>query len=143
MPRLFLTLCAALLSAAALSPQTAPVRAKVRVILVDKDLNQKPVPFVVVKFANPAGGAAIEAKTGLDGSATITLPAGHYTVFTPKPAEMGGKRYSWNFAADVSGSQSEIDLTNDNAKVEELVADPKNTSASGGDLTALFDKLKN
>src|SRR5262250_670601 len=103
MPRLFLTLCAVLLSAAALSPQTAPVRVKVRVILVDKDLNQKPVPFAVVKFTGPSG-PAIEAKTGLDGSAATTLPAGHYTVSTPKPAEMGGKRYSWNFAADVSGT---------------------------------------
>src|SRR5215475_12518323 len=139
MPRLFLTFCAALLSVAALSPQT--VRVKVRVILVDKDLNQKPVPFVVVKFAGSAG-SAIEAKTGLDGSAATSLPAGRYTVSTPKPAEMGGKRYSWNFAADVRGAEQEIDLTNDNAKIEELVADTKNASA-GGDLTSLFEKLKN
>src|SRR5215475_8900426 len=111
MPRLFLSLCAALLSAAALSPQTAPVHIKVRVILVDKDLNQKPVPFLVLKFAGSAG-SPIEAKTGLDGSATTTLPAGHYTISTPKPVEMGGKRFSWNFAADISGAQQEIDLTN-------------------------------
>src|SRR5215467_5900936 len=142
MPRLFLTLCAALLSAAALSPQTAPVRVKVRVILVDKDLNQKPVPFVVVKFAG-SSGPAVETKTGLDGSATASLSAGHYTVSTPKPAEMGGKRYSWNFGADVSSAQQEIDLTNDNAKVEELASDSKNANAGSGDLTALFDRLKN
>src|SRR5262245_4514099 len=141
MPRLFLTFCAALLSAAALSPQT-PVRVKVRVILVDKDLNQKPVPFVVVKFAGSAG-PAVEAKTGLDGSASTSLPAGHYTVSTPKPAEMGGKRYSWSFAADVGGTAQEIDLTNDNAKVEELASDSKNANAGSGDLTTLFDKLKN
>src|SRR5215475_15904360 len=124
MPRLFLTLCAVLLSAAALSPQTAPVRVKVRVILVDKDLNQKPVPFLVVKFHSSAG-ADVEAKTGLDGSFTAALTPGHYTVSTPKPTEMGGKRYSWNFAEDVSGAQQEIDLTNDNAKVEDLAPDPK------------------
>ena len=140
MPRLFLTFCAALLSVAALSPQT--VRVKVRVILVDKDLNQKPVPFVVVKFAGSAG-PAVETKTGLDGSASTSLPAGHYTVSTPKPTEMGGKRYSWNFVADVSASQQEIDLTNDNAKVEELASETKSAGSGGGDLTTLFDKLKN
>src|SRR5215813_9416232 len=140
MPRLFLTFCAALLSVAALSPQT--VRVKVRVILVDKDLNQKPVPFVVVKFAGSAG-PAVEAKTGLDGSASTSLPAGHYTVSTPKPAEMGGKRYSWNFGADISGTAQEIDLTNDNAKVEELASDTKNANAGSSDLTSLFDRLKN
>src|SRR5215475_5885022 len=139
MPSFFLALCGALLSAFAFSPQTNPVRVKVRVILVDKDLNQKPVPFLVVKF-NSSAGADIEAKTGLDGSLTAALTPGHYTVSTPKPVEMGGKRYSWNFAADVAGTAQEIDLTNDNAKVEELAPDPKNASAASGDLTALFDK---
>src|SRR5262249_42509476 len=80
---------------------------------------------------------------GLDGSASTSLPAGHYTVSTPKPTEMGGKRYSWNFVADVSASQQEIDLTNDNAKVEELASETKSAGSGGGDLTTLFDKLKN
>jgi S1-C subfamily serine protease len=143
MPRLFLTLSAALLSALALSPQTTKVRVKVRVILVDKDLNQKPVPFLVVKLLNSAGGPETQIKTGLDGSATAAVAAGHYTISTPKPTEMGGKRYSWSFAADVAGAEQEIDLTNDNAKIEEEAPVAKNPSNASGDLTALFDKLKN
>src|ERR1700755_2153713 len=117
MSRHLLAICAAALFAASTQTQTSQVQVKVRPVLVDKDLNQKPVPFLVVKFTNSKGGPAAEMKTGLDGSAQGALAAGKYTVSTDKPAELGGKKYTWRTQVEIKGSEQEIDLTNDNAKV--------------------------
>jgi S1-C subfamily serine protease len=131
--------------------QTASVRLKLRVVLVDKDLNQKPVPFFTVALRSAAEKNALtELKTGLDGMAEGQLSAGAYSLTTPKPVEFGGKRYNWNMSIELKGTAQEIDLTNDNAKAEEIAAatpHPSESSSSApsgqGDLTALFDKLKN
>jgi hypothetical protein len=131
-------------------PQTAPVNVKVRVLIVDKDLNQKPVPFFIVNFKNVANADALAAlKTDLDGKVEKQLPPGRYSLSTPKPVELGGKRYSWNFEIQLTGAEQRVDLTNDNAKIEDLpsgtssVPENKSASVAGGELTALFDKLKN
>lgn len=130
-------------------PQTVPVDVKVRVLLVDKDLNQKPVPFYSVNIKNAANADAPAAlKTDLDGKAEKQLPPGRYMISTPKPVELGGKRYSWNFEIQITGAEQHVDLTNDNARTEDLpssaAASGENKSSSGGgELTALFDKLKN
>jgi S1-C subfamily serine protease len=145
-------LMASLLFALNLSsqPQTAPVNVKVRVLLVDKDLNQKPVPFYSVTLKNVANADALAAlKTDLDGKAEKQLPPGRYSISTPKPVELGGKRYSWNLEIQITGAEQHVDLTNDNAKIEDLPSgassppENKSSSAAGGELTALFDKLKN
>ncbi len=73
----FLAVVAVLLAATAVRAQSPQVRLKIRVVIVDKDLNQKPVPFLVVKFANSAGGTDTEVKTGLDGSAQIPRASCH------------------------------------------------------------------
>jgi S1-C subfamily serine protease len=145
-------LMASLLFALNLSsqPQTAPVNVKVRVLLVDKDLNQKPVPFYSVTLKNVASAGVLAAlKTDLDGKAEKQLPPGRYSISTPKPIELGGKRYSWNLEIQITGAEQHVDLTNDNAKIEDLPSgassppENKSSSVAGGELTALFDKLKN
>jgi hypothetical protein len=50
-------------------PQAAPVSVKLRVLVVDKELNQKAVPFYIVSFRNATGEAPIELKTDLEGKA--------------------------------------------------------------------------
>lgn len=144
MPRLLFAICASLLSAFSFSAQTAPVHVKIRAILIDKDLNQKPVPFLAVSFHDSDDNPESHAKTRLDGTAQIDLKPGHYALFTDKPVEFGGTRYFWNFELDVRGSELAIELTNDNAKTENGTpqATPMITAAPG-DLTALFDKYKN
>ena len=58
-------------------PQTAPVNVKVRVLIVDKDLNQKPVPFYIVQFHNEGNAdPSTSVKTDLDGKAERQLPPG-------------------------------------------------------------------
>ena len=143
MPRPVLAAVAALFFATSPQPQPQQVHVSVRVILVDKDLNQKPVPFLAIKVKNSAPKSEQEIKTGLDGTAQIDLAPGHFTFSTAKPIDFGGKKYSWRFEADVKGTTQEIVLTNDNAKVEEGTPEAKSGNAASGDLTALFDKLKN
>ena len=117
------------------------VKVRVRVILVDQELSQKPVPFFVVSLKS--GTKAAEVKTGLDGSAEAQLPPGRCTVSSLKPAELGGKRFSWNIQVSLSGLAQNIDLTNDNAKVEEISAPASSAKAAGTDLTEHFKRLKN
>jgi hypothetical protein len=125
--------------------QQSSVRLRVRIILVDKELNQKPVPFAVVSLKG--GIKTAEVKTGLDGTAETLLPRGKYTVTTPKAVELAGKRFSWNLQVALSGSGGEqnLDLTNDNAKTEEISASapPPSNTAGNGDLTEQFKRLKN
>lgn len=119
------------------------VKVRVRVILVDRELNQKPVPFLQVSLKGAAKSA--ELKTGLDGTAETQLPPGKYTITTPKPAELGGRHFSWSVAVTLTGAEQNVDLTNDNAKSEEISAPgpaPASVS-SGGDLTQQFKRLKN
>lgn len=132
-------------------PQAELVNVKLRVLIVDKDLNQKPVPFYVVSFRDKANASSsTELKTDLDGKAEKQLAAGRYSITASKPMELGGKRFTWNFELQISGAEQYIDLTNDNAKVEEIAATPapsgeskSSNGAGSGDLSALFDRFKN
>jgi S1-C subfamily serine protease len=125
--------------------QTSPVRLKLRVVLVDKDLNQKPVPFFVVTL-HPAAqpSATTDLKTALDGTAERDLPPGRYSVTTPTFVELTGKRFTWNLELELKGAEQQLTLSNDNAKAEEIarLTAPVSTAASG-DLTAQFKHLKN
>jgi hypothetical protein len=132
-------------------PQSAPVNVKVRVLLVDKELNQKPVPFYIINFRKEGTAEAATAlKTDLDGKAERQLAPGRYSISTPQPVEVGGKRYTWNLQIQIGGTEQRLDLTNDNAKTEDLPPsasssgeNKSSSAAAGGELTALFDKLKN
>jgi len=65
--------------------QSRPVKVHVHVILVDSELNQKPVPFLNITLKGAATSS--EVKTRLDGAAETTLPPGAYTVTTAKPVD--------------------------------------------------------
>jgi S1-C subfamily serine protease len=131
------------------APQAAPVSVRLRVILVDQNLNRKPVPFFLVDLRSDGNsGTAIELKTDLDGEAQQQLAPGHYALSTPKPLDVGGKRYTWKLDVQITGAEQHIDLTNDNARIEEMPAapggaEPRVPGASEGDLTALFNRFKN
>src|SRR5713226_4831860 len=130
-----------LVSAWTTSAQPNLVKVRVRVILVDQDLNQKPVPFFVVSLKS--GTKAAEVKTSLEGTAEAQLPPGRCTVSSPKPAELGGRRFSWNIQVSLLGAGQNIDLTNDNAKVEETAAPVSSAKPATNDLTEHFKRLKN
>ena len=143
MRSLSLTFLLLVCTCAAQSP-TDLVKVHIRVVLVDGELNQKPVPFLLVSLKS--GAKSAEVKTGLDGTAEIKLPPGKYTVVTPRPAELGGQHFSWSVAVKLGGSDQNVELTNDNATSEDIstsTAKPASGSAREGDLTGLFKRLKN
>jgi S1-C subfamily serine protease len=119
------------------------VKVRVRVILVDRELNQKPVPFLPVSLKNAA--KSVEVKTGLDGTAETNLPPGKYAISTPKPTELDGRRFSWSVIVTLTGDEQNVHLTNDNATSEESATPtPKLPSSSGADnLAGYFKRLKN
>lgn len=128
--------------APAIHSQGAATRLKARVILVDKDLNQKPVPHLalVLQPTDPAG-APVTIKTGLDGSAETILDAGKYKLATPEGVEFQGKRYQWEMELALTGQDFVLELSNDNAKVSDVaVATPKRKV---DELTSLFQKYQN
>jgi S1-C subfamily serine protease len=151
MNRFLLTALLVIVPLSSAQPQAPLVNVKLRVLLVDKDLNQKPVPFYVVNFRNQANSSnSAEFKTDLDGKAEKQLAPGRYSIIAAKPLELGSKRFTWNLELQIAGAEQHIDLTNDNAKIEDIAASPASSgeskSASGpvsGDLSALFDKFKN
>src|SRR5258707_14432668 len=137
---------AVLLSVCALAVQANPdlVKVKVRVILVDRDLNQKPVPFLLVSLKS--GAKSSEVKTGLDGTVEADLPPVKKMIATPNPGELGDRRFSWNMTLAITGAQANVDLTNDNAKPEQIsppASASSGESSGGGDLTEHFKRLKN
>src|SRR5437899_1108441 len=130
-----------LVSALAASAHPNLVKVRVRVLLVDHNLNQKPVPCYDVSIKS--GAKAAEVKTSLDGTAEAQLPPGRYAVSSPKAAELEGKRFSWSLQVTLSGGEQNIDLTNDNAKVEETAAPASSAKPATNDLTEHFKRLKN
>jgi hypothetical protein len=142
MKRILLAVILAFIGAFLLNAQTATVKVKLRTILVDSQLNQKPVPFLVVTLRGPgASTSATELKTGLDGTAEKELPAGKYTLSVATPMDFDGKQYSWKMDVTLEGGEQTIVLSNDNATVENApaAANPQ----AGNELSGQFRRLKN
>ena len=122
--------------------QGATVHLKVRVILVDKDLNQKPVPHLALMVQRTdAAAGPVTMKTGFDGAAETILPPGKYKLTTPQPVEFQGKRYQWETEFALTGTEFSLDLSNDTAKVTPI--EPEKTPQAGDDLSELFKRLRN
>ena len=125
MRRLALGISCLLLFAASAQSQVAAVRLNVRVILVDKDLNQKPVPRLdLVIQRTDAPGEPVTIKTGFDGAAGASLPAGKYSLTTPHPVEFQGASYQWKTEFTLTGPDFTLELSGDNAKVTPLAPVP-------------------
>ncbi len=130
----------------ALCAPAQTVNVKLHIVLVDRDLNQKPVPSfrVTLQPKDTPATEPIELKTALDGTCEKPIPAGRYKLTSVQPIEFQGKRYSWLMEVTLSGAQQTVELTNDNATAEALVTESKGpTPSGGGDLNTLFEKLKN
>jgi S1-C subfamily serine protease len=130
---------------APVSAQEPTVHLKVQVVLIDKDLNLKPVPkfsFTLQRLPADSTAPPIALKTGLDGHVETDLPAGRYQLLTSAPVEFQGKQYSWKLELTLTPPGQSLDLSNDNAVIlpaTAAIAAPE----SGGELTALFERLKN
>ena len=79
MKRYLAVILSLLVSACATLAQPNLVKVRVRVILVDQELTQKPVPFFVVSLKS--GAKAAEVKTSLDGTAEASTNLPKFALF--------------------------------------------------------------
>ncbi len=115
---------------------------KVRVILVDKDLNQKPVPHLAIVFTGDSShpNASRDLKTDFSGSAEFQAPPGKYRLTTPQGVDFQGRHYTWDLEIDVSGDSVSVDLSDDNARAADpAIAAPVRKL---DDLTLMFQKYQ-
>ncbi|MDX6269923.1 MAG: serine protease Do [Acidobacteriota bacterium] len=135
--------CLLLVAALAFAQGGAPVaraqgasKVSLKVALVDRELNVKPVPKQVLLVQKlgadgtpDASSPAQELTTAFDGTATLALPAGSYQVSAQKPVEFDGKSYEWSAKFQIAeGQDTAVELSNDNATVTTLAAAPATAS---------------
>jgi S1-C subfamily serine protease len=123
------------------------VSVSLRIVLVDRDLNQKPVPWFLVRLRREGtqNSEISELKTRLNGECEAEVPAGRYQLATPFPIDLQGRRYTWSMEVTLTGSHEIIELTNDNATLERVSSrseDPDNVSGRSSNLSLLFERLK-
>ena len=127
---------------APLRSQVETPKVKVRVILVDKDLNQKPVPHLTILLAADTNrpDRAIEVKTDFGGNAEFQAPPGQYRLTTPLGVDFQGRHFVWEMEIKVTDGPISVDLSNDNARI----ADPPSVEPARklDDLTVMFQKYQ-
>jgi hypothetical protein len=109
---------------------------RVKVALVDRDLNIKPVPkqVLLVQKLGADGVAdpsvpARELTTTFEGTATLALAPGSYRISAQKPVEFDGKTYQWSAKFQIAeGQEASVELSNDNATVTASAASPAASS---------------
>lgn len=112
----------------------------IKAILLDRDLNQKPVgknKFTVIPFDSPSASTT-DITTNFDGVANVLLAPGKYRVVSVQPLDFQGKRYSWNVELTVAASGTTLELSNDNATQSESP-----TLAAVEDLVSVYKKYRN
>jgi len=127
---------------APLRSQVESSKVKVRVILVDKDLNQKPVPRITVVLAADSidPDSSHEAKTDFGGNAEFQAPPGKYRMTTPQGVDFQGRHYAWDMEINVSDGSISVDLSNDNARITDSPS--VEPARKLDDLTLMFQKYQ-
>jgi S1-C subfamily serine protease len=117
-------------------------KVKVRVILVDAELNQKPVPHLTVALAADANtsGTAQETKTDFAGNAEFQISPGRYRMSTPQGVDFQGRHYSWELEINVSGESISVEMSNDNARITDSTS--VEPARKLDDLTLMFQKYQ-
>ena len=92
---------------------------QIKVVLVDADRKPAPVPRHALLISdNPASAPPRRVVTSLDGTATVRLRPGNYTVESDQPVALDGRSYEWRQDIDIAaGRDTILQLTLDNAEV--------------------------
>lgn len=122
----FVCLLALVCALPVFAPAQTAENVKLKVRVVDKNLNLKNVPkfTLVVQKQNDAAFGEQKITTSFEGESELLLPAGDYVVRSEKPLEFEGKSFVWEQSFKVeNGKNTTIELSNDNAKVSVSAAD--------------------
>ena len=115
-----LALATLLTALPAASAVQAPSVLNIKVVVKDADGRATPVPrYLLLVSENPPAAAPRRVMTALDGTATVRLRPGNYTIESDQPFAFQGKLYTWIQTLDVvSGREAALELTAGNAEVE-------------------------
>jgi hypothetical protein len=135
---LLVFLVAASLSAIAQEP-TSKVPVNIKAILVDKDLNQKPLAKArfTLRSVDPNAAIALDVTTSFTGDAQVLVPAGDYRLVSVEPVDFQGKRFSWNVAVKAEAPGTTVEISNDNASTTGTPA-----AAPVDDLVPIFKQYR-
>ncbi len=111
---------------------------KIRVALVDKDLNVKPVPKLSFTL-KPRSGDSVNAVTGFDGTVEVELAPGSYHLTNARPVEFQGNKYVWEMDITVKPGPNQLELSSDNAKISQAASAGRATD----ELSTQFKHLQN
>jgi Trypsin-like serine proteases, typically periplasmic, contain C-terminal PDZ domain len=137
--RLFLLMA---LFATALSAHAEQVTLTIKVVLVDAQLNQRPVPRLALSVrSNDPGISPIVARTNFDGVTELRVTPGRYVISSDSPTTFDGKEYQWAEPIEIT-SPITVELSNDNAKTSN-VASPARPVRVVDELSTMFSSLKN
>jgi S1-C subfamily serine protease len=105
----------------------------VKVALTDSDGKPVPVPrHVLLVSDNPPAGSPRRIRTAPDGTVSVRLSPGNYTVESEEPVTFQGRAYEWMRIIDIApGRDVALELTGANAVV--AVATPSTGGASSLD----------
>ena len=112
--------------------------------LVDRDMQVRPVPLHALVLAG-GGPDTLSIRTTTDGKASLSLPAGSYSLSSVAPIDFQGQRYRWKLTVSVvAGATTALALTNDNATIDPGTATPTLNApeARVDPAAALFERLK-
>ena len=114
---------------------------RIRVALVDADQRSTPVPrHALLVSDNPASSTPRRIVTAADGSATLSLRPGSYTVESDRPFVYGGKAYQWTKTIEVAaGRDVLLELTAANAEIVDGAALPPMGASVPGSTAASRD----
>lgn len=140
----FILLVAAILCVSAAYSQSRD-NVSFRVTLVDKGLNLKNVPKFVLVVRKASDPAFLEHKisTSFDGSVTLSLPPGEYTVVSQREVTLDDRSFSWENAFKVeAGRDTNVELSNDNARISGGVSDSSTSRRRISEAAELFRTLR-
>ena len=102
----------------AATPQAKPGTIVITAALVDRDMQVRPVPLhaLVLTSTRPD---TIPTRTAIDGTVSVQVPPGTYTLSSLAPVPFQGQRFRWKVNVTVGAAGTlMVALTNDNATVE-------------------------
>ncbi|MBI1739724.1 MAG: trypsin-like peptidase domain-containing protein [Candidatus Koribacter versatilis] len=112
------------------------VKLTVKAMVIDRDLNVKPIPKFVFSLEVIGTGATQLFTTKLDGTVEIQVSPGRYRIASAKPLDFESKHYSWDMQFNVGQAGASLELSNDNAKIVE------GGPSAVDDLASVFKKYR-
>ena len=122
------------------APSQTPSVLRIKVVVADAAGKPTPVPrYLLLVSDNPASASPRRVMTALDGTATVRLQPGNYTVESDQPFAFLGKTYEWTQVLDITaGRDAVLELTEANAEIVSADAPPTGAGSTATESAMLL-----